>query len=66
MAHLSGATRFAVLDAFKGYMQFPVDPDCQEYLSLMTHDGSLHPIGLSKKVQKQLAIFRPGCRKLWR
>jgi hypothetical protein len=39
MAHLSGATRFAVLDAFKGYWQFPVDPDCQEYLSFMTHDG---------------------------
>ena len=37
--HLSGATCFFLLDFFKGYWQFSLDPSCQEVFSFLTDTG---------------------------
>ncbi|KAF0711038.1 hypothetical protein As57867_005399, partial [Aphanomyces stellatus] len=37
--HLSGATCFFLLDFFKGYWQFALDPSCQEMFSFLTDTG---------------------------
>lgn len=42
MTYLRHATTFFLLDCFKGYGQFPLHPDSQEWCSFMTHEGRLH------------------------
>ncbi|KAF0701908.1 hypothetical protein AaE_016248 [Aphanomyces astaci] len=37
--HLSGAVCFFLLDFFKGYWQFALDPSCQEMFSFLTDTG---------------------------
>ena len=37
--HLRGATCFFLLDFFKGYWQFALDPSCQEMFSFLTDTG---------------------------
>ncbi|ETV97426.1 hypothetical protein H310_09756 [Aphanomyces invadans] len=37
--HLRGATCFFLLDFFKGYWQFSLDPSCQEIFSFLTDTG---------------------------
>ena len=41
--HLCNMSFFFVLDLFKGYWQFPLHPDSQEYFSIMTHEGVFTP-----------------------
>ena len=41
--HLQDMCYFFVLDLFKGYWQFPLHPDSQEYFSIMTHEGVFTP-----------------------
>ena len=46
LTHLSKKTYFSTIDLFKGYWQFPLHPDSQEYFSFMTHNKVYTPTRL--------------------
>ena len=46
LMHLSGKQYFSTIDLFKGYWQFPLHPDSQEYFSFMTHNKVYTPTRL--------------------
>ena len=43
LSRLAGAAYFATLDAYKGYWQFSLAPESQEYFSFMTEEGVYTP-----------------------
>jgi hypothetical protein len=60
LSSLGGSACFALLDAFKGYWQFPVDEDSQELLSFMTDRGVYTPNRIIQGCMDGVQCFQAG------
>ena len=63
LQHLQGAEFFSTLDAFKGYWQFPLDPQTAEVLSFMTDRGVFTPKRLIQGCTDSVFMFQAGMQE---
>src|SRR5690606_5728489 len=51
---------FSVVDAYKGYWQFPLDEESQEMFSFATHEGVFTPTRIMQGVKDSVVAFQSG------
>ena len=65
LQYLQGAEFFSTLDAFKGYWQFPLDPQMAGVLSFMTDRGVFTPKRLIQGCTDSVFMFQAGMQGRW-
>jgi reverse transcriptase-like protein len=62
--YLRHSSSYILLDAFKGYWQFPLDPESQERCSFMTHEAVFTPRRIIQGLADAVFAFQAGMQEV--
>jgi hypothetical protein len=65
LKYLEGASWFGSLDAFQGFVQFPVQSECQEIYSFVTEYGVCTPSRLIREITESAHAFQAGMMEVF-